>query len=149
MTETARALLTAAVLAASALTVFAWRVTRLAPDDPHRLIGQLRLAQWAALALAATGGASIGLAVAHAAVPLAVLDLTLGVAFVVVGGLVLIREPQPALLLVAAAFVVHALTDIAHRPGWLAVEVAPRWYVVGCAAWDAYVAALCYWARRR
>jgi len=149
MTDTARVVLTAAVLAASALIMFAWRLKRIEPGAPERLIGELRLAQWAALLLAATGGASIGLAVGNDAIPLGTLDITLGVAIIVVAGTVLISEPQPALLLVAVGFVAHALIDIAHRPGWLAPELVPRWYIVGCAVWDVYVAAVCFWSRRR
>jgi hypothetical protein len=39
--------------------------------------------------------------------------------------------------------------DIAHRPGWLSPDLAPRWYIVGCASFNVYLAALCYLARRR
>ena len=53
-------------------------------------------------------------------------------AFVLLSGLVLLREPREGLFLVAAGFVLHALVDIAHRPGWLSPDLAPRWYVVHC-----------------
>jgi hypothetical protein len=149
MTDTARVLLTAAVLSGSALGVLAWRVGRTDASAPERLVGELRLAQWAALLLAATSGLPMGLAVALPSMPDAHLDAAIGVAFVGLAGIVLLRDPREGLFLAAAAFVLHALVDLAHRPGWLSAELAPRWYVVGCASYDVYVAALCYWARRR
>jgi len=138
----------AAALSAIALSSFAWRVTRAA-SDPERLIGQLRLAQWTALLYAATGGTWMGLAVTAHADVLANLDMTLGIAAVVVAGAVLLLEPRTALLTLAIAFVAHALVDIAHRPGWLSPVIAPQRFIAGCAAYDVYVAALCFWARGR
>ena len=55
----------------------------------------------------------------------------------------------PALMTLAIAFVAHALVDIAHRPGWLSPAIAPQRFIAGCAAYDVYVAALCFWARGR
>lgn len=149
MTDTARVLLTAAVLSGSALGVLAWRVGRTDPSQPARLVGELRLAQWAALVLAATAGLPMGLAVALPSMPDAHLDAAIGVGFVALAGLVLLSEPRDGLFLAAAAYILHALVDLAHRPGWLSPDLAPRWYIVGCASYDVYVAALCYWARRR
>lgn len=149
MTDTARVLMTAAVLAASATGFFTWRLGQLDASGPQRLIASLRLAQWAALLLAATGAVSIGLAVAQDAMPSGTIEVTLGIAFVLLGGLVLNREPREALLVAAGGFVAHALVNIAHRPGLLEPSLAPRWYAVGCAVLDLYIAALCYWARRR
>jgi len=147
--DTARVLLIAAVLPAIGLSSFAWRITRLDPMQPERLIGELRLAQWAALLLAAAGAIPIGLAIAKMPAPSANLDVALGVIFVGLAGIVLQRDPRDALLLVAGAFVLHALADIAHRPDWLTPDLAPRWYTVGCATYNTYLAAVCYWARRR
>jgi hypothetical protein len=149
VSDIARVLLTAAVLSASALSAFAWRLTRLDVRDPVRVVGELHLAQWAALLLAIIGAVPIGLAVARETVTAGTLDVSIGLAFILLAGYVQRREPRDALLLAAVGFVVHALTDIAHRPGWLATELTPRWYVVGCAVYDVYLAALCYWARRR
>lgn len=149
MTDTARVLLAAALLSAATIGAFVWRLTRTDADQPDRLVGELRLAQWAALLLAALGGVSIGLTVAFDAAPAGNLDALLGVAFVVLAGFVLHREPRDALLLVSTGFVLHALVDIAHRPGWLPPDVVPRWYAIGSAIYDVYVAAACYWARRR
>jgi hypothetical protein len=145
MTDTVRVLLAAAVLSAATLGAFAWRLSRTEADQPERLIGELRLSQWTALLLAGLGGLSVGLAVAFQSAPGANVDALLGLAFVVVAGFVL----HGGLLVVAAGFIAHALVDIAHRPGWLPPDVMPRWYAVGSAIFDIYVAAACYWASRR
>jgi hypothetical protein len=73
----------------------------------------------------------------------------LGVVFVGLGGIVLQREPRDGLLLAMGLFLVHALINIAHRPGWLSAEVAPHWFTVGCAIYDVYLAGLCYLVWRR
>jgi hypothetical protein len=149
MSDTARVLLTAAVLSWSAFATFAWRVTRFDASQPERLIGELRLAQWAAVLLAATGAAGIGFAASHAMVPTGTVDATMAVACVVLAGFVLLREPRTGLLVAALGLLGHAIADVSHRPGWLSVDLVPRWYVVGCAIWDLAVAAVCLWARRR
>ena len=129
--------------------MFGWRVSRLDPAEPERLVGELRLAQWAALLLALTAGSSIGLAVAAEHIPSGTIEVTLGVGFALVASLILTREPRDALLLAAAGFVAHALVDIAHRPGLLSPALIPRWYAVACAIFDVVVGAVCYWVRRR
>lgn len=139
----------AGVLSISALAFFAWRLTRLEARDPVRVIGELHLAQWVGLILAATGAIPIGLAVANETVLAGTLDVTLGLAFVVFAAVVQRREPRDALLYAAIGFVVHALVDIAHRPGWPFPQTAPRWFIIGCAVYDVCLAALCYWARKR
>ncbi len=149
MTDTARVLLTAAVLSASGIGLFAWRLAAADPTQPDRIVGELRLAQGAALILALMGGVSVGLATGSPAVPAAHLDATLGIAFVVVAGVILTREPHEALLIAAAAFVLHALTDVAHRPGLLPDHLPPRWWIIGSAVYDMYLAVVCYWIRRR
>jgi hypothetical protein len=149
VSDIARLLLMAAVLSASLLWLFAWRLTRLDGHDAARVIGELHLAQWAALLLAAIGAVPIGLAVARDTVLAGTLDVSIGLIFLGIAGVVQRREPREALLLATGAFVLHALIDIAHRPGWLSTELAPRWYIVGGAVYDVYLAALCYWARRR
>jgi hypothetical protein len=147
--DTARLVTTALVLAGSAMGVFAWRVSALEPAQPQRLIAELRLAQVLAVILAVTGGAWLGLAVAARGETLAGLDITVSLAAAIVAAMALLSDPRQALGLLAAAFMAHALADIAHRPGWLAPTIAPRWFTVGCAAFDVYLAALCYWVRRR
>ena len=136
-------------LSGSALGAFAWRLVAIDPAQPQRLIGELRLAQWIAILLAVTGGAWLGLAIRVGGEPLAGLDVTVSLGVAVVAAIALVSEPRQALGLLAGAFMAHALIDIAHRPGWLSPAIAPRWFVVGCSAYDVYIAALCYWARRR
>jgi hypothetical protein len=149
VTNPALILLTAAILSASAVAGLAVQIRKLDPSGPHRLIGELRLAQWAAILLAATGAVPIGLALSAGADPLANVDITAGVAFVILAGVIVQSEPRAALRLVVGGFVVHALTDIGHRPGWLSMQVLPQWYAAGCAAYDVALAALCFWASRR
>ena len=149
MTDTARLLLVAAVLSASALAAFAWRLMRSDPGAPERLIGELRLAQAGAILLAVVGGAWLGLGVAHEADLLSGLDVSIAIVYAILAILAMQLEPRQALLLLAAAFVAHALIDIAHRDGGLSPAVAPRWFIVGCAAYDVFVGAVCFWARRR
>jgi len=149
LNETVWLLLATSVLSAAAVTRLAWRATRADPALPDRLIDELRISRWAAILLAGMGGVSVGLAIAHADVTTAHLDAALGIVFVGLGGIVLQRDPRDGLLTAAVAFFLHALVNIAHRPGWLSVEVAPHWYTVGCAVCDVYLASLCYWLRRR
>ena len=119
---------------------FTWQAVRSARDpvsSPDRLVGELRLAQMAALLLALTAGAYIGFAVAHEAQPGVGFDIALAVGFFVVAAATLVRDPRQALTILALAFAAHAILDVAHRPGWpLPDGVAPRWYSVGCAVYD-------------
>jgi hypothetical protein len=149
VSDTARVLFVAAVLSGAAVARLAWRVSRVDAAQPDRLIGELRLARWMAVLLAAVGAVSIGLAIAGASVPASNADAALGAIFVGLSGVVLQREPRESLLLAAAAFVVHALVNVAHRPGWLAPDLAPAWYLTGCATYDVCLAAVCWWGRRR
>jgi hypothetical protein len=149
VTDPALILLTAAILSASAIGVFAFQVQRLDPSGPERLIGELRLSQWLSVLLAATGAVPIGMALFAHPGPIGNIDLTEGVAFVILAGVVLQCEPRTALRIVVAGFVAHALTDIAHRPGWLSMQVLPQSYAAGCASYDVALAALCFWAMRR
>ena len=148
MIDPARVLALAAVLCGAAIASLAWTVSRFDPMSPDRLIGELRLARWAAVLLAAVGAISIGLALDHPGIT-GNTDIALGVMFVGAAGLVLQREPREGLLFAALAFIAHALVNLAHRPGWLSPEVIPHWYAVGCAVYDIFLAALCYRARRR
>jgi hypothetical protein len=142
-------LLTAGVLSAIALATFAWRVTRIDVEDSDRLIGELRLMQWAGVIMAGVSAVPMGLALAATTAPLAHLDVAVAAIFVGLAGLVLQRDPREGLLLACFGFLAHALLDIAHRPGWLAPDLAPRWYTIGCAIHNVFLAAWCFWARRR
>ena len=131
---------------AAGLTMLSVRTAAIPVTAPERLIAELRLAQIAALLLVMVAGAYVGLAVAHEARQGVGLDIALAVGFFVVAAATLVRDPRHALTILALAFAAHAVVDVAHRPGWLLPDaVAPRWYSIGCAVYDAYVGALCYW----
>jgi len=149
VTEAARVLLVAVVLAAIGLGAVAWRIARVDANDPTRLIGELLFGQWTALLLATVGGAWIGAAASRSGVPLGGVEVTIGIATIVFAAWTLHLETRQSLLMLAAAFLGHALIDTAHRPDWLAADLVPRWFVVGCAAHNLYMAALCYWVQRR
>ena len=149
MTDTARVLLTAAILSGATLSTFAWRIAHIDAELPDRLIGELRLAQWASIFLAAIGAIHIGLAVSATVAATANADAAIGVIVVGVAGIALQRDPRESLLLISVTFIVHALVDLAHRPGWLSPEIEPRWFTIGCAVYNVYLAGVCFWARRR
>lgn len=142
MTETARVLLTAVILTAVALGVFAARLARTAPG-PSRLVGQLHLSQWAALVLVVQGALSVGLAVAAEGAPHAAFELTAGLVPMAAAAFILRCEPQLALHLAAAALGLHAAVAFGHRPGWWNSALAPEWFWLGQALYDLYVATLC------
>jgi uncharacterized membrane protein HdeD (DUF308 family) len=149
VTDAARVLLTAAVLSGIGLGVFVARLSRADVEPHERLVGQLRLAQAMALVLAATGAVYIGFALAARTVPAAGLDVALAITFVIVAGVTMHREPRESLIALAAAFVVHAIVDVCHRPGLLGSDLVPHWYPLACALYVLYAAALCQWAARR
>jgi hypothetical protein len=145
-TEALRTTVIAFAGLAAGLTVLSVRTAAIPVIAPERLIAELRLAQIAALVLVMAAGAYVGLSVAHEARPGVGLDIALAVGFFVVAAATLVRDPRQALTILALAFAAHAIIDVAHRPGWLLPDaVAPRWYSIGCAVFDAYVGALCYW----
>ena len=112
-------------------------------SSPDRLVAELRLAQIAALLLALSAGAYVGLAVAHEAQPGVGFDVALAVGFFVVAAATLVRDPRQALTMLALAFAAHAVLDVAHRPGLALPDgMAPRWYSIGCAVYDVYIGAL-------
>lgn len=147
MTETARVLLTAGILSAVALTTFVWRLIRPGRAPHEYLIDQLRLSQVAALLLAATGAVGIGAAVSAAGAQGASLEAAAGLTAVLASLIVLRSEPPAALLLGALFFLMHALFDWAHRPGYLSAPFVPDWWSMGCAIYNVYLAALCLLAR--
>ena len=149
MTGTVGLIFLAAVLSGLAIGSYGWRLTRIDPEQPARLIGELHLAQLVAILLAVTGGAWIGLAVHAEADPLANVDVTVALITIVIAAISLRAEPRQALLVLAAGFVFHALIDIGHRPGTLSATIAPRRFIVSCAIYDLYIAAICFWTRRR
>jgi hypothetical protein len=126
---------------------FTWQAVRtsLIPiASPQRLVDELRLAQMGALLLVLAAGAYIGFAVVRENEPGVGLDIALAVCFLLVAAVTMVRDPRQALTIVALAFAAHAVLDVAHRPGLLPEALAPRWYAIGCAVFDVYIAALCY-----
>jgi hypothetical protein len=126
---------------------FTWltaRTTAIPASSPERLVAELRLAQMAALVLTLVAGAYVGFAVAHETEPGVGMDIALAIGFLIVAGVAMLRDPREALTLVALAFGAHALLDVAHRPGMLPADMAPRWYAIACAVYDVYLVALCY-----
>src|SRR5688572_26119102 len=122
-------LLAAGVLAA----LFSWqtvRVLSMAAASPERLVGELRLAQLAALMLTLSAGMSIGIAATHEAVLGVGLDVALSVGFFLVAAWVVLQDPRVALTSLAFAFAAHAVFTVAHRPGLLPSDVAPRWFTI-------------------
>lgn len=149
MNDTARALLVAAVLSGSGLGWFVWHLARIDPSQPERLIGELRFTQWMAVVLGVTAGAWVGLAAGAQTDYLSGLDITLAAAYAVFAAWVMQRDTRVGLVALSVALVAHALIDVAHRPGGLSPDLAPRWFTVGCAAYNVYLAALCFWVQRR
>jgi hypothetical protein len=145
VTEAFQTTVLAFAMLGAALTWQAIRATMVPVSSPERLVAELRLAQMAALLLALSAGAYIGLAVAHEAEPGVGVDIALTVGFFVTAAATLVLDPRQALTILALAFAAHAVLDVAHRPGWLLPDgMAPRWYSIGCAVYDVYIGALCY-----
>ena len=145
MTEAFQTTVLAFAMLGAALTWQAIRATMVPVSSPERLVAELRLAQMAALLLSLSAGAYIGLAVAHEAESGVGVDIALTVGFFVTAAATLVRDPRQALTILALAFAAHAILDVAHRPGWLLPDgMAPRWYSIGCAVYDVYIGALCY-----
>jgi hypothetical protein len=144
VSEALRAVAVAFVGLAAGLSWFAVRTALIPPTSPDRLVAELRLGQFAALLLSMTAGAYIGLAVTHETVVGVGFDITIAVGFLLVAAATLVRDPRQSLTILALAFAAHAIVDVAHRPGLLPDGIAPRWYSIGCATYDLYIGALCY-----
>jgi hypothetical protein len=145
VTEAFQTIVVAFAMLGAALTWQAVRAALVPVSSPERLVAELRLAQLAALLLSLSAGAYIGLAVAHEAERGVGVDVALAVGFFVTAATTLVRDPRQALTILALAFAAHAILDVAHRPGWLLPDgMAPRWYSIGCAVYDVYIGALCY-----
>jgi hypothetical protein len=145
VSEALRTVAVAFVGLAAGFTWYSARTALIPAASPDRLVAELRLSQMAALLLAMIAGAYVGLAVAHeASQPGLGFDVALSVGFFVLAATTLVRDPRHALTMLALGFAGHAVLDVAHRPGWLADGIAPRWYLIGCAIYDLYIGALCY-----
>jgi hypothetical protein len=145
VTEAFQTTVVAFAMLGAALTWQAVRAAMVPVSSPERLVAELRLAQLAALLLSLSAGAYVGLAVAHEAERGVGVDIALSVGFFVTAAATLVRDPRQALTILALAFAAHAILDVAHRPGWLLPDaMAPRWFSIGCAVYDVYIGALCY-----
>jgi hypothetical protein len=144
LSEALRTILVAALAIAAVASWQSLRTAAIPATSPERLVAELRLAQFAALLLTLTAGAYIGFAAAREHQPGVGLDIALAIGFLVVAGVTLLRDPRQALTIVALAFAAHAVLDVLHRPGILPDGLAPRWYAVGCALFDVYIGAVCY-----
>ena len=144
MSEALRTVLIAFVGLAAVFTWQSVRTAAIPSSSPQRLIEELRLAQMAALLLTLTAGAYIGFAVVHEFEQGVGLDIALAVMFLLVAALTMVRDPRQALTIIALAFAAHAVVDVAHRPGILPENLAPRWYAIGCAVYDVVIGAVCY-----
>ena len=144
MTEGIRTFAIAAVAMAAGFSYLSLRTAAIPISSPERLIAELRFAQMGALLLTLVAGAYLGFAASHDTVPGSGLDVALAVGFTVVAGYTLTCDPRQALTILALAFGAHAVVDIAHRPGVLPEDMAPRWYTVGCATWNVLLGAACY-----
>ena len=145
VTEAFQTTVVAFAMLGAALTWQAVRAAMVPVSSPERLVAELRLAQLAALLLSLSAGAYVGLAVAHETEPGVGVDIALSVGFFVTAAATLVRDPRQALTILALAFAAHAILDVAHRPGWVLPDgMAPRWYSIGCAVYDVYIGALCY-----
>ena len=134
----------AAAAVLSGVGVLCGRALRLPAPAPDRLVAELRLAQFGALVLALTAGASLGLAANGGDRPGMTLEVLLAMGFFLAASLAPFRDPREALTMLAVGFGAHAVADVMHRPGLLADGVAPQWYIVGCAIVDLVLGALCY-----
>jgi hypothetical protein len=144
VSEAQRALAVAALGILALLVRQAYQAVR-AGSPAERLVEEFRLIRIATLVLAATGGASIGLAVVHEQLTGTAFEIMVAAAVVAAAAVAATRDPRQALTMISLTFVGHALVDIAHRPGLLPPALGPRWYFVACAVFDSVVAAVCYW----
>ena len=143
-TEALRAIIVAFLALGAALAWLSVGAARTPIASPERLVAEFRTLRFASLLLALTAGTSIGLAAARDQIPAGALDVSFAVGFFVVAAIALTKDPPQALMLLAAGFGLHALLDIAHRPGLLSPDLAPRWFFVSCAVYDVVVGAICY-----
>jgi hypothetical protein len=144
MSEGFRTLLVAAIAFGAGFSFLSLRTAAIPVASPERLVSELRLAQIAALLLTLSAGAYLGFAAVHEGRTGVGLDIALAAGFFVLAAYTLTCDPRQALTLLALGFAAHAVVDIAHRPGALPDGLAPRWYTVGCASYDVFIGALCY-----
>ena len=149
MSDVLQALLVTAVASGAGFVWLSLRTLQLDTNAPSRLIAELRLAQIGALlrrqnTLGVARGSYIGFAGVASTAAGGGLDIALALGFFVVAASAPTRDPREALIILAIAFVAHAVVDILHRPGALSVGIVPQWYLIGCAVYNIAIGALCY-----
>ena len=144
MTDAARALIVAGTALALALIRLSVVATTADATSPHRLVAELRLAQFAALLLVLTAGVYIGFSLAHESTAGSGLDVALAVGFLVLASVAVTLDPGPALTLLAAAFAGHTIVDLLHGAEILPARALPNWYPTACAIYDIAIAGVCY-----
>jgi hypothetical protein len=149
MSEGIRTLLVAAGTFGAAFCFQAFKTAAIPVSSPERLVAELRLAQIAALLLTLSAGAYIGFAAASDGRTGVGLDIALTAGFFVLAAYTMTCDPRQALTLLALGFAAHAIIDVAHRPGFLPDGMAPSWYAVGCASFDVFIGAVCYFPMLR
>lgn len=152
MTSVSDGSIALALTAVALVLPLAWMATRLlgqSPDCAQRIVGELRLAQSAALVLGFVAGGHAGLAIAQLHVPGAGLEIALAAGFLAVASSAMFREPPEALTWLAVAFLAHAVFDVLHRPGLPLDALLPGWFARDCASVNVVLAALCYLPRRK
>ena len=130
MSDGAIALALSAVALVVPLAWRLWLLRREPLDSPQRLVGELRLAQMAAMVLVFVAATHAGLAVARLEVPGAGLEIALAVGFLVFASATILRDPPEALSWLALAFLGHAVLDVLHRPGLLPEAIAHRFLFI-------------------
>ncbi len=145
VSEGLRTISVAAAAMGAALTWYALKTASIPTSSPERLVGELRLSQFAALLLTLSAGAYVGVAAVHQSRLGIGLDVALATGFLVVAAVAMLREPRQALTVLSLGFAAHAVLDLAHRPGLLPEGIVPPWYSIGCAVFDVYIGALCYY----
>ena len=136
-----------AVAAFAIAAGFTWqslRTSAIAATSAERLVAELRLAQIGSLLLTMSAGVYLGLAVSHEGRLGVGLDIAFAIGFLIAAGYSMVLDPRHALSVLALAFAAHAVLSIAHRPGLLPDDLAPRWYTIGGAIFDVVLGALCY-----
>ena len=144
MSDVLQALLVTAVASGAGFVWLSLRTLQLDTNAPSRLIAELRLAQIGALLLAFVAGSYVGFAGVASTAAGGGLDIALALGFFVVAASAPTRDPREALIILAIAFVAHAIVDILYRPGALSVGIVPQWYLIGCAVYNIAIGALCY-----
>ena len=123
----------------------------LDPSEPARRIAELRTANGLALVVAALGGAAIGFGYDSASPALAVASVAAGLAYLILGGVLLHLDPTDGLRVGALALLTLTLAAgiLTFRAGVLGATPALRPVHLGIALYAGYIGAICLLVRRR